>query len=47
MWKDTGTDDNPAGQAARAMLDTFTSAGADHFDITWTNRQGEKAGFRR
>src|SRR5215472_11709000 len=47
MWKDTGTDDNPASQAARAMLDTFTSAGADHFDITWTNQQGEKAGFRR
>lgn len=46
MWKDTGTD-NPASQAARAMLDTFTSAGADHFDITWTNQQGEKAGFRR
>jgi len=47
MWKDTGTDDNPASQAARAMLDAFTSAGADHFDITWTTRQGEKAGFRR
>jgi hypothetical protein len=47
MWKDTGTDENPASQAARAMLDAFKSAGADHFDITWTTRQGEKAGFRR
>jgi hypothetical protein len=47
MWKDTGTDDNPASQAARAMLDSFTSAGAEHFDITWTNRNGDKAGFRR
>jgi hypothetical protein len=47
MWKDSATDDNPASQAARAMLDTFTSVGADHFNITWTNRQGEKAGFRR
>ncbi len=47
MWKDTGTEDNPASQAARAMLDAFKSAGADHFDITWTNRQGDKAGFRR
>jgi len=46
MWKDTGTD-NPACHAARAMTDAFTSAGADHFDITWTNRHGDKAGFRR
>ena len=47
MWKDTGTDDNPASQAARAMLDAFTSVGAEHFDVSWTTRQGEKAGFRR
>src|SRR5579863_653907 len=47
MWKDTGTDDNPASQAARAMLDAFTGSGAEHFDITWTTRQGDKAGFRR
>jgi hypothetical protein len=47
MWKDTGTDDNPASQAARAMLDAFKSTGAEHFDITWTTRQGDKAGFRR
>ncbi len=46
MWKDTNTD-NPASQAARAMVDAFASAGADHFDITWTTRQGDKAGFRR
>ncbi len=47
MWKDTGTDDNPASQAARAALDAFKSTGAEHFDITWTTRQGDKAGFRR
>jgi len=47
MWKDTGTNDNPASQAARAMVDAFTGSGADHFDITWTTRQGDKAGFRR
>ena len=39
--------DNPANLAARAMLDAFMSAGAEHFDVTWTTRQGEKAGFRR
>jgi hypothetical protein len=47
MWKDTGTEDNPASQAARAMLEAFTSVGAEHFDVSWTTRQGEKAGFRR
>jgi hypothetical protein len=47
MWKDTGTEDNPASQAARAMLDAFKSSGAEHFDVTWTTRQGDKAGFRR
>ena len=47
MWKDTGTEDNPTSQAARTMLDAFTSTGAEHFDVTWTTRQGEKAGFRR
>ncbi|MBV9504759.1 MAG: hypothetical protein JO323_07105 [Acidobacteriia bacterium] len=46
MWKDTGTD-NPANQAAPAMLEAFASAGASHFDITWTTKQGDKAGFRR
>ena len=29
------------------MLDAFKSTGAEHFDITWTTRQGDKAGFRR
>lgn len=29
------------------MLDAFTSVGAEHFDVTWTTRQGEKASFRR
>jgi hypothetical protein len=47
MWKGTETDANPADQAARAMLDAFTSVGADSFDVTWTTRQGEKADFRR
>ena len=47
MWKDTGTEDNTVSQAARAMLDAFKSTGAEHFDITWTTRQGDKAGFRR
>ncbi len=29
------------------MVDTFASAGAEHFDITWTTQQGDKAGSRR
>src|SRR5579862_6638255 len=28
------------------MLDTFASAGATHFDLTHTNIDGEKRGFR-
>ena len=32
---------------ARRMLDTFASAGATHFDVTWTNAAGEKQQFRR
>jgi hypothetical protein len=47
MWKDTATDGNPAGETARAMLDAFTSVGADQLDVTWTTRQGKKAEFRR
>jgi hypothetical protein len=47
MWKDTSTNDNPAAQAARLMLDVFTSVGAERFDVTWTTRQGEKTAFRR
>ena len=47
MWEDKQADSNPAGQAARAMLDAFTSVGAESFDVTWTTRQGEKADFRR
>ncbi len=46
MWKDT-RDGYPASDSARAMLDTFTSVGAESFDVTWTTRQGEKADFRR
>jgi hypothetical protein len=33
--------------AARAMLDAFTSVGADSFDVTCTTRRGEKTNFRR
>ncbi len=47
MLNDKGTEDNPDSQAARAMLDAFKSTGAEHFDVTWTTRQGDKAGFRR
>jgi hypothetical protein len=32
---------------ARRMLDTFASAGATQFDVTWTNAAGEKQQFRR
>src|ERR1700761_1461327 len=32
---------------ARRMLETFASAGATHFDVTWTNAAGEKQQFRR
>jgi len=32
---------------ARRMFDTFASAGATHFDITWTNAAGAKQQFRR
>jgi hypothetical protein len=32
---------------ARAMLDAFASVGATQFDVTWTTRSGDKAGFRR
>jgi hypothetical protein len=31
---------------ARAMLDAFASVGATHFDVTWTNRAGDKERFR-
>jgi hypothetical protein len=34
------------GEAFR-MLDTFASVGATHFDITFTDFDGEKCGFRR
>jgi len=32
---------------AKAMLDAFASVGATQFDVTWTNRAGEKEWFRR
>src|SRR5271166_363468 len=32
---------------AQAMLDSFASVGATHFDLTWTTRAGEKEYFRR
>src|SRR5271155_5288914 len=34
-------------QGAQAMLDAFASVGATHFDVTWTNRAGEKEWFCR
>jgi hypothetical protein len=33
--------------SAQAMLDAFIGAGAESFDVTWTNRQGDKTSFRR
>jgi hypothetical protein len=42
---ETGTDTPLA--AARRMLDIFASVGADRFDMTWTNRAGDKEEFRR
>jgi hypothetical protein len=47
MWTDTGSSDNPNSQAARDMLDAFTSVGAEKFNVTWTSRNGEKIHFRR
>jgi hypothetical protein len=37
---------NAANGAARAMLDTFASVGAEAFDVTTTTRQGAKVWFR-
>jgi hypothetical protein len=34
-------------EAARAMLDAFTSVGAESFNVTWTNRKGDKTGYRK
>jgi hypothetical protein len=42
---ESGTDNGHA--AARAMLDIFASVGAARFDLTWTNRAGDKEYFRR
>jgi hypothetical protein len=42
------SDDIEAAQLeARAMLDAFTSVGADTLDVTITTRQGAKLSFRR
>ena len=41
------TPDTTAHQAARAMLDRFGSVGATTFDLTITDRDGEKVRFRR
>ena len=41
------TPDTTAHKEARAMLDAFASVGADVFDVTITNRDGEKVRFRR
>jgi hypothetical protein len=43
-----GNDRDSTGHAdARAMIDTFASVGATRFDVTWTNRAGDKEFFRR
>jgi RepB DNA-primase from phage plasmid len=39
--------DNTGHLAAQAMLDSFASVGATHFDVTWTNAAGDKQHFRR
>jgi RepB DNA-primase from phage plasmid len=44
MTEDSTTE---AYSEARAMLDVFASVGADSFDVTWTNRAGDKEEFRR
>src|SRR5262249_30553805 len=36
-----------AHTTALAMLEAFLSAGARHFDVTWTNAAGGKERFRR
>ncbi|MGA9210780.1 MAG: hypothetical protein WB347_23530, partial [Terriglobales bacterium] len=41
------TPDVTARMEARAMLDAFASVGAEAFDVTITNRAGEKVRFRR
>jgi hypothetical protein len=41
------TPDTAAHQAARAVLDAFGSVGAKAFDVTITDRKGEKVWFRR
>jgi hypothetical protein len=41
------TPDTTARLAARAMLDAFGSVGATAFDLTITDRDGEKVRFRR
>ncbi len=38
---------NPAPAAVQAMIDALASVGADAFDVTWTNLQGQKVSFRR
>lgn len=32
---------------AYRMIDTFASAGATHFDVTFTDIDGQKCGFRK
>jgi hypothetical protein len=33
--------------AAQAMLDAFVGVGAESFHVTWTNRKGDKTGYRK
>ncbi len=41
-----GLEDGAATHRSLRMLDTFASVGATHFDLTHTNIDGEKRGFR-
>jgi hypothetical protein len=43
---EAGTE-TPNHSAAQAMLNSFASVGASHFDVTWTTRSGDKDWFRR
>ena len=38
---------NTAHAEADMMLELFASVGVTSFDLTWTNRTGQKEGFRR
>jgi len=37
----------PDAHAALQMLDAFASVGAENFHVTWTDRNGDKTGYRK